>query len=88
MILKALEVLPDVERLPTRNFGERPIRAVHDTDFVNYLRERGDFPNARQLAIYLEDRHGVRGPAGGPLSESALRNHVRDFKHRYRQDTQ
>lgn len=38
VILKALEVLPDVERLPTRNFGERPIRAVHDVDFVNYLR--------------------------------------------------
>jgi acetoin utilization deacetylase AcuC-like enzyme/ribosomal protein S18 acetylase RimI-like enzyme len=38
VILKALEVLPDVERLPTRNFGERPIRAVHDADFVNYLR--------------------------------------------------
>ncbi len=38
VILKALEVLPDVERLSTRNFGERPIRAVHDTDFVNYLR--------------------------------------------------
>ncbi|GAC1468881.1 MAG: hypothetical protein NVSMB9_12020 [Isosphaeraceae bacterium] len=38
VILKALEVLPDVERMKTRNFGERPIRAVHDTDFVNYLR--------------------------------------------------
>ena len=38
VILKALEVLPDVERMPTRNFGERPIRAVHDADFVNYLR--------------------------------------------------
>ena len=38
VILKALEVLPDVERLNTRNFGEKPIRAVHDADFVNYLR--------------------------------------------------
>jgi acetoin utilization deacetylase AcuC-like enzyme/GNAT superfamily N-acetyltransferase len=38
VILEALDVLPDVERLPTRNFGERPIRAVHDVDFVNYLR--------------------------------------------------
>lgn len=38
VILKALDVLPDVERLPTRNFGEKPIRAVHDVDFVNYLR--------------------------------------------------
>jgi acetoin utilization deacetylase AcuC-like enzyme/GNAT superfamily N-acetyltransferase len=38
VILKALDDLPDVERLPTRNFGEKPIRAVHDADFVNYLR--------------------------------------------------
>ena len=38
VILKALDVMPDVERLKTRNFGERPIRAVHDVDFVNYLR--------------------------------------------------
>ncbi len=38
VILKALEALPDVERLPVRNFGEGPIRAVHDADFVNYLR--------------------------------------------------
>src|SRR5207253_8977137 len=38
VILKALDTLPDVERLPVRNFGEKPIRAVHDVDFVNYLR--------------------------------------------------
>jgi acetoin utilization deacetylase AcuC-like enzyme/ribosomal protein S18 acetylase RimI-like enzyme len=38
VILKALEELPDVERLPVHNFGEKPIRAVHDADFVNYLR--------------------------------------------------
>jgi acetoin utilization deacetylase AcuC-like enzyme/ribosomal protein S18 acetylase RimI-like enzyme len=38
VILKALDALPEVERLPVRNFGEGPIRAVHDVDFVNYLR--------------------------------------------------
>lgn len=38
VILKALKDLPDVEQLPVRNFGEGPIRAVHDADFVNYLR--------------------------------------------------
>jgi acetoin utilization deacetylase AcuC-like enzyme len=38
VILKSIEHLTDVERLPTRNFGEKPIRAVHDVDFVNYLR--------------------------------------------------
>ena len=39
VILKSLDALPDVERLPVRNFGEGPIRAVHDADFVNYLKK-------------------------------------------------
>jgi acetoin utilization deacetylase AcuC-like enzyme/ribosomal protein S18 acetylase RimI-like enzyme len=39
VILKAISDLPDVERLPVRNFGEGPIRAVHDKDFVNYLKK-------------------------------------------------
>ena len=38
VILKALAALPDVERLPVHNYGEGPIRAVHDVDFVNYIR--------------------------------------------------
>ena len=38
VILKAISGLPDVERLPVKNFGEGPIRAVHDVDFVNYLK--------------------------------------------------
>jgi acetoin utilization deacetylase AcuC-like enzyme/GNAT superfamily N-acetyltransferase len=38
VILKAISDLPDVERLPVKNFGEGPIRAVHDVDFVNYLK--------------------------------------------------
>ena len=53
VILKALEELPDVERLPVRNFGEGPIRAVHDADFVNYVRD------------YLPG--AARGRAGLPL---------------------
>ncbi len=39
VILKAISVLPDVERLSVRNFGEGPIRAVHDVDFVNYIKK-------------------------------------------------
>ena len=39
VILKAISSLPDVERMPVRNFGEGPIRAVHDVDFVNYLKK-------------------------------------------------
>ena len=39
VILKSISELPDVERLTVRNFGEGPIRAVHDVDFVNYLKK-------------------------------------------------
>ena len=54
MILKALDALPDVERLPVRNFGEKPIRAVHDADFVNYLRNFcQDLPKGEMVYPYV-----------------------------------
>jgi len=54
VILKSLDVLPDVERLPTRNFGEKPIRAVHDADFVNYLSNFcQDLPEGEMVYPYV-----------------------------------
>jgi acetoin utilization deacetylase AcuC-like enzyme len=54
VILKALSALPDVERLPVRNFGEGPIRAVHDADFVNYLRNFcQDLPKGEMVYPYV-----------------------------------
>ena len=54
VILKALADLPDVERLPVRNFGESPIRAVHDADFVNYLRNIcQDLPKGEMVYPYV-----------------------------------
>jgi acetoin utilization deacetylase AcuC-like enzyme len=54
VILKALDQLPDVERLPVRNFGEAPIRAVHDADFVNYLRNVcQDLPKGELVYPYV-----------------------------------
>jgi acetoin utilization deacetylase AcuC-like enzyme/ribosomal protein S18 acetylase RimI-like enzyme len=54
VILKAIEELPDVERLPVRNFGEGPIRAVHDADFVNYLRNTcQELPRGELLYPYV-----------------------------------
>lgn len=54
VILKALDALPDVERLPVRNFGEGPIRAVHDADFVNYLKNIcQDLPKGEMLYPYV-----------------------------------
>ncbi len=54
VILKALDALPDVEKLPVRNFGEAPIRAVHDKDFVNYLRNIcQDLPKGEMVYPYV-----------------------------------
>jgi acetoin utilization deacetylase AcuC-like enzyme/ribosomal protein S18 acetylase RimI-like enzyme len=54
VILKALEALPDVERLPVRNFGEGAIRAVHDADFVNYLKNMcQDLPEDEFIYPYV-----------------------------------
>jgi acetoin utilization deacetylase AcuC-like enzyme/ribosomal protein S18 acetylase RimI-like enzyme len=54
VILRALSDLPDVERLPVRNFGEKPIRAVHDADFVNYLRNTcRELPEGEMVYPYV-----------------------------------
>jgi len=54
VILKAISELPDVERLPVRNFGEGPIRAVHDVDFVNYLKKMcQELPKGELLYPYV-----------------------------------
>ncbi len=54
VILKAIEGLPDVERLKVRNFGEGPIRAVHDADFVNYLRNVcQELPDGKMVYPYV-----------------------------------
>jgi acetoin utilization deacetylase AcuC-like enzyme/ribosomal protein S18 acetylase RimI-like enzyme len=54
VILKALDVMPDVEHLRPRNFGESPIRAVHDADFVNYLRNFClDLPDGELVYPYV-----------------------------------
>jgi acetoin utilization deacetylase AcuC-like enzyme/GNAT superfamily N-acetyltransferase len=36
-IINAISSLPGVEVVPVREHGEAPIRAVHDSDFVDYL---------------------------------------------------
>ncbi|WP_156726399.1 DUF2637 domain-containing protein [Streptomyces apocyni] len=54
--------------------------------FRKYVSEHGDFPNARQFGIYLQDLYGVTGRTGGPLTESSLRGYLRDFRGRYQQE--
>jgi len=54
VILKALNLLPDVEQRPVRNYGEGPIRAVHDADFVNYLKKTcQELPERELLYPYV-----------------------------------
>jgi acetoin utilization deacetylase AcuC-like enzyme/ribosomal protein S18 acetylase RimI-like enzyme len=54
VILKAISEMPDVERLHVRNFGEGPIRAVHDVDFVNYLKKTcQELPKGELLYPYV-----------------------------------
>nr|WP_130799336.1 DUF2637 domain-containing protein [Streptomyces otsuchiensis] len=48
--------------------------------------EGNHFPNARQLARYLDERYGVRNADGSLLSERYLRDHVRACKERYRSE--
>lgn len=53
-ILEAVATLPDAERLKVRNFGEGPIRAVHDADFVNYLKNIcAELPKGETLYPYV-----------------------------------
>jgi acetoin utilization deacetylase AcuC-like enzyme/ribosomal protein S18 acetylase RimI-like enzyme len=53
-ILEAIAPLPDVELRKVRNFGEGPIRAVHDADFVNYLKNIcAELPKGETLYPYV-----------------------------------
>jgi hypothetical protein len=54
--------------------------------FHKYVNEHGDFPNARQFGIYLQDLYNVMGQSGGPLTESTLRPYLREFRTRYQRD--
>jgi hypothetical protein len=50
---------------------------IYARAYAAYRAQFGDFPNARQFGLLLQDRYGVQSPNGGPLSESTLRPHLR-----------
>ncbi|RII22117.1 hypothetical protein DSC45_00120 [Streptomyces sp. YIM 130001] len=54
--------------------------------FRKYVSEHGDYPNARQFGLYLQDLFGVTGRSGGPLQENSLRPYLRGFRTRYQQE--
>ena len=51
--------------------------------YRQYVSERGDFPNARQLSRFLNERFGMTDSDGSLLSEQCLREFTRGCKQRY-----
>nr|WP_227025234.1 DUF2637 domain-containing protein [Streptomyces tsukubensis] len=54
--------------------------------FRQYVSEMGEYPNARQFGLYLQDLYGMTGRSGGPLTESTLRPHLKECRVRYQQE--
>lgn len=80
------DIEPELEETPTASLPEGISRdEAYFNAFRRYASERGELPNARQLAVYLQEMYGVRGRNGGPLSESSLRAYVKDFKRRWQE---
>ncbi|MER6734639.1 DUF2637 domain-containing protein [Streptomyces puniciscabiei] len=53
------------------------------TAYAEYLNHHGDFPTARQLALFLADSYGITDPShGGPIAERELVPVVRELRHR------
>ncbi|MEV1010152.1 DUF2637 domain-containing protein [Streptomyces sp. NPDC049881] len=51
--------------------------------FRQYVLENGEFPNARLLSRFLNERFGITDGQGSLLSEQYLREFIRSFKQRY-----
>ena len=51
--------------------------------YRQFVAAQAGFPNARQLSRALHERHGVTNADGSLLSESYLRNYMREFRERY-----
>ena len=61
-----------MERLKVRNFGEGPIRAVHDADFVNYVRDYcQELPEGELVYPYVFPIRA--GPTGPPTDRHCRR---------------
>ncbi|MER6076153.1 DUF2637 domain-containing protein [Streptomyces sp. NPDC001817] len=53
------------------------------TAYAEYLNRYGDFPTARQFALFLADGYGITDPShGGPIAERELVPVVRELRHR------
>ncbi|MFE0627656.1 DUF2637 domain-containing protein [Streptomyces sp. NPDC058864] len=88
---------PDPEYYPDAETEPEPVEPVmedtsreeiYDRAFRAYHQQFGNFPNARQFGLILQDRYGISSPNGGPLSESTLRPYVRELRRRLELDGQ
>lgn len=53
------------------------------TVYTDYLHNYGDFPTARQFALYLADGYGIGDPShGGPIAEKELVPVVKELRRR------
>ncbi|WP_367124479.1 DUF2637 domain-containing protein [Streptomyces phytohabitans] len=89
----APEPRPEPEPVPVADPAETEPVGIPDgvtrEDFYfqayrDYAAARSDFPNARQLAIALNESHGVTDAHGNLLSEAYLRTYLHEIRERYR----
>ncbi|MGP4110103.1 DUF2637 domain-containing protein [Streptomyces sp. 4N509B] len=81
--------LPDPDPGPVP--GPEPLGLPDDVSHADayfaayrqYVMEHGGFPNARQLARFLNERFGVTSSDGSLLNEQYLREFLRGFRERY-----
>ncbi|MEU4098455.1 hypothetical protein AB0F62_39710, partial [Streptomyces sp. NPDC026673] len=80
------DLYPEPEPEPVTEDTSR--EEIYDRAFRAYHQQFGNFPNARQFGLILQDRYGISSPNGGPLSESTLRPYVRELRRRLELDGQ
>ncbi|SNT13974.1 Protein of unknown function [Actinacidiphila glaucinigra] len=79
---------PEPESEPEPVTEDTSREEIYDRAFRAYHQQFGNFPNARQFGLILQDRYGISSPNGGPLSESTLRPYVRELRRRLELDGQ
>ncbi|MCA1219294.1 DUF2637 domain-containing protein [Streptomyces sp. 8L] len=74
---------PGVAPEPQEPAGEQlHTPEVYAEAFTTYLASYGETPNARQFALHLLDRYGIRDEStGGPLPEQDLRPLLQELRH-------
>ncbi|MCC3655852.1 DUF2637 domain-containing protein [Streptomyces sp. S07_1.15] len=67
---------PETSHPPT----PEPDEEAYGEAFHRYVRERSDYPNARQFGLYLMDFYGIRDRTGAPIPEPELRPILKELR--------